>query len=103
MKSEDTSMPKEPRPLQYFLDAAGVSTVTLAADNKMLTCDCAAFKKNSTCKHLTWVNTRVDDKGIYPIQVSKRASKDEMDAAFGKGGEHYRSFMLKYGRVEVLN
>jgi hypothetical protein len=103
MKSEESPMPKEPRPLQYFLDASGVSTVTLESDNKTLTCDCPAFKKKDGCKHVTWVNTRVDDKGVYPVQVSKRATDTEMKDAFGGDIKQYRKFMLKYGRVEVLN
>lgn len=97
-------MPKEPRPLQYFLDASGVSTVTLEADNVTLTCDCAAFKKNKVnCKHIVWVLTRVDDKGVFPVQVSKRATSDEMKDAFAGDIKMYRKFMLKYGRVEVLD
>jgi SWIM zinc finger len=93
-----------PKPLQFFLDKSGVSTVSLGEDEKTLTCDCPTFKKKQKCKHATWVTERVDKStGVYPVQVSKRATEDEMKAAFIGGSlEVYKDFMLKYGRVEVL-
>lgn len=92
------------KPLQFFLDKSGVSTVSLGSDDKTLSCDCPPFKKKQKCKHVDWVTARVDrTTGVYPVQVSKRASEDEMKSAFvGSTPETYKKFMLKYGKVEVL-
>lgn len=96
----------EPKPLQFFLDPSGVSTVSLEADERTLSCDCIAYRrsKDQTCKHVLWVNDRVDPKtGAFPVQVSKRATEDEMRNAFGGADmATYRDFLFKYGRVEVL-
>lgn len=91
------------KPLQFFLDPSGVSTVSLGEDKRSLTCDCPAFKKKESCKHVEWVGDRIlKTTGLYPVQISKRAPDDEMKAAFSGDNDAYRDFLLKYGKVEVL-
>ncbi len=94
-----------PRPLQFFLDKSGVSTVSLETDGSSIVCDCVAYKrsKDKKCKHTDWVTERVDPRtGVYPVQISKRATEHETKEAFGGNLALYRDFLFKYGRVEVL-
>jgi hypothetical protein len=41
------------------------------------------------------------NNGIYPVEVSNKASREESSIA-KEDPENFRQFLVKYGRVEVL-
>ena len=67
-----------------------------------LFCTCPSFMSRKRCKHTVLVNARIEDNnGNYPLEILSKATED--DAAKSKlSNEAHRSFIIRYGKIEVL-
>ena len=59
-------------------------------------CTCPGFNGRSTCKHARIKN----NNGAYPLEISKRATKEEADLA-QVSTELFRDFIIRFGKIEV--
>lgn len=87
---------------QFFLSETGVHEVEINVSSLKLRCNCGGFGKRTTCKHIRYVRTRMDDNfGVYPTEISNKASK--LDAAVAsKDPKAFRQLLVDYGKIEVL-
>lgn len=66
-----------------------------------LYCNCPGGLAKGECKHTKYVQGRKDENnGSYPLEVSKKATQAEADAAL-LSIEKFREYIIKYGKVEV--
>lgn len=87
---------------QLFLSETGVHEVYVNLDSKKLKCNCDGFSSRSACKHTRFVSQRMkDNNGVYPVQVSNKASQSESNIA-SLDPTMFREFLLKYGKIEAL-
>lgn len=93
---------KDWRTVQVFLSPSGVFEVEVNTDTRDIKCNCPNFDKRKTCAHEKFVDNRAkDNDGVYPVKISPKASEEEMlDAE--ESPEAFRTFILKYGKVEVI-
>lgn len=85
---------------QFFLSKEGVFEVE--TDGEHFRCTCPRFSRTSSCKHTNFVQGKAkENDGVYPLQVSARATTAEERRA-QRSAEHMRKFLVKYGKVEVL-
>lgn len=92
------------RTVQLFLDENGVYEVEIDVDNrKKARCTCPAFKMSARCKHVKFVKSQLDEtSGHYSIQIPVDVSDEEAHQAMSSS-ELFRDFILKYGKVEVID
>jgi hypothetical protein len=92
------------RTVQLFLGSDGVSEVQIDSDNSSkIRCSCNAFSKTSRCKHSKFVRNQIgNNDGHYAIQVPVDIS-DEYAMMAMSSAESFREFILKYGKVEVID
>lgn len=87
---------------QLFLSETGVHEVATNLDNAKLRCDCVSFGERSICKHTRFVSIRrSQNNGIYPVEVSKKASEHEASLA-SLDPKLFRPFLVKYGKIETV-
>lgn len=92
------------RTVQLFLEEYGVVEVEVDQDNaNKVRCTCPVFQKVAKCKHSKHVKQEMSENdGHYsihiPIHVDEREAIDAM-----KNPEKFREFIIKYGKVEVLD
>jgi hypothetical protein len=87
---------------QLFLSETGVHEVATNLDNAKLRCDCVSFRERSICKHTRFVSIRrSQNNGIYPVEVSKKASEHEASLA-SLDPKLFRPFLVKYGKIEIV-
>ena len=87
---------------QIFLSDTGVHNVEINLETARLRCDCPGSSSRTRCKHTSFVqNKMLANNGIYPVEVSNKASREESSIA-KEDPENFRQFLIKYGRVEVL-
>lgn len=91
------------RTVQIFLSEDGVHEVQLDVDdNRNQKCTCVRFSKFKRCKHTKWVeNAIMEMGGHFSVQIGSEIDLDEAEEAF-ESPEHFRQFILKHGRVEVI-
>jgi hypothetical protein len=94
------------RLVQVFLSQSqtpgpGIFEVS-ANDEGDLFCTCPSFFNRKRCKHTVLVNTRIEtNNGNYPLEILSKATEE--DAAKAKlSNEEYRSFIIRYGKIEVF-
>ncbi len=99
MQAQDTKL------IQIFL-SQGVSPspaiyeVSSTITGSLL-CTCPGYSGRGTCKHARFVNARIKNNGgTYPLEISKRATKEEADLA-QESTEAFREFIIKFGKIEV--
>ena len=64
-------------------------------------CTCPGVNGRSTCKHSRFVTARIkNNNGAYPLEISKRATKEEADLA-QVSTELFRDFIIRFGKIEV--
>lgn len=87
---------------QLFLSDTGVHEVEVNVSSSKLRCNCNGYGSRSSCKHVRFVRSRMDDNGgIYPTEISNKASK--LDAAVAsKDPNAFRQLLINYGKIEVL-
>jgi hypothetical protein len=92
------------RTVQLFLDDAGVFEVAIDADDsRTIKCDCKVFLKSSKCKHTKYVKTEIEhNNGNYAIKIPVDISDEEALDAMASA-ETFREFIIKYGKVEVID
>jgi len=92
------------RTVQLFLDDSGVSEVEIdAEDSRNVKCTCKAFYKSSRCKHTKYVRNEIENNdGNYAIKVPVDIDDDEALEAMASS-ETFREFIIKYGKVEVID
>ena len=93
---------KEWRTVQLFLSPSGIFEVEVNTDTRDIKCNCPNFDKRRTCAHEKFVDSKAkSNDGIYPVRISSKASPEEVQDA-EESPEAFRSFILKYGKVEVI-
>jgi hypothetical protein len=92
------------RTVQLFLDDSGVSEVEIdAEDATNVKCSCKYFYKSSRCKHTKYVRNEIENNdGNYAIKVPVDIDDDEALEAMSSS-ETFREFIIKYGKVEVID
>lgn len=94
------------RTVQLFLDEStmGVFEVEIDAENhKKARCSCPSFSRQATCKHVRFVKSAMKDSdGHYSIQIPVEISDEEALLAMSNA-EAFRDFIIKYGKVEVID
>jgi hypothetical protein len=71
-------------------------------DEQNLRCTCPGFSVKGTCKHTKYVALAiVENDGVYPIEVSTKASLAETELA-RQDPDKFREFLLKYGKIKVF-
>jgi len=87
---------------QLFLSDTGVHEVEVNVSSSKLRCNCSGYSSRSSCKHVRFVRTRMDDNdGIYPTEISTKASKLDTAVA-SKDPKAFRQLLINYGKIEVL-
>jgi hypothetical protein len=99
-----TDMDIDWRTVQLFLDDSGVSEVEIdAEDATNVKCSCKSFYKSSRCKHTKYVRNEIESNdGNYAIKVPVDIDDDEALEAMSSS-ETFRDFIIKYGKVEVID
>jgi hypothetical protein len=96
---------EEFRLVQVFLSESmtpgpAIFEVSMTKDAQ-LQCTCPGFSGRKMCKHIKFVRARVEgNHGTYPLEISSKATKKEAEFA-QKSPSDFRSFVIKYGKVEV--
>jgi len=94
------------RLVQVFLSTStkpGPSIYEVSVDDSgKLHCICPNFVSTSSCKHYDFVNTKIkENNGSYPLEILSKATEEEAAKAKSSDSE-YRSFIIKYGKIEVF-
>lgn len=90
------------RTVQLFLSLTGVYEVQLRPNDPTARCNCPSFKIRSQCKHTAFILQRMaENDGQYAILVPEDVPEEEATKAT-ESVEAFRSFIIKYARVEVL-
>lgn len=100
----ELSMDIEWRTVQMFLESDGVCEVEIDADNsRKVRCSCPSFNTSARCKHTKYVKRQLEENnGNYQILIPEEVDDDE---AFEAMSDPYafRNFIIKYGKVEVID
>ena len=88
--------------MQLFLSDTGVHEVEINSPSLKLRCNCEGFNLRKSCKHVRFVKVKMDDNdGVYPTEISRKASKLEAAVA-SNDPEAFRKLLINYGKIEVL-
>lgn len=90
--------------VQLFLEDYGVAEVEVDQDNaNKARCTCPLFQKTAKCKHTKHIKQQMSqNEGHYSIFIPVHVDEEEAFAAM-KNPELFRDFVIKYGKVEVLD
>lgn len=92
------------RTVQLFISAqaAGIFEVEVDTETKKTRCNCPVWRKNSACKHASFVSNRMKlNKGHYSILVPNEISED-LAVEASEDAKKFRDFVVKYAKVEVI-
>lgn len=91
------------RTVQMFLDVDGVFEVEIDQDtHKKVRCSCTHFSRAARCKHTRYVKEAMENNdGHYAIQIPVDIDDEEAWTAMSSS-EAFRDFIIKYGKVVVL-
>lgn len=91
------------RTVQQFISAQGVGVFEVELDTatKETRCNCPVWKKRNTCKHVSFVNNKIQTKGHYSITVPIEIP-EELAIEANESPETFREFVVHYAKVEVL-
>lgn len=92
------------RTVQLFLENYGVVEVEVDSENSSKArCSCPGFARGGRCKHTKYVkDVMANNDGHYSIQVSVDVNEDDAFRAI-QDPESFRDFIVKYGKVEVID
>lgn len=92
------------RTVQMFLEEYGVVEAEVDQDNpSKVRCSCPQFAKVARCKHTKYVRSQMDsNQGHYSIHIPVHVDEDEAIRAM-KSAPLFREFIIKYGKVEVID
>jgi hypothetical protein len=101
---KEVSMDIQWRTVQLFLESFGVVEVEVDQDNhSKIRCTCPVFNKQAKCKHVRHVKDVMNDNnGHYSIQIPVDVDETLAITAM-KTAEGFRDFVIKYGKVEVID
>jgi non-canonical (house-cleaning) NTP pyrophosphatase len=102
---EEVTMDISWHTVQLFLDPDGVCEVEVASENKnKVRCTCQAFARIARCKHVNYVKHKMaTNDGHYSIQIPVNVDETIAVKEMNKGPEAFREFVIKYGKVEVID
>lgn len=87
---------------QIFLSETGVHEVYIHNGSHKLKCNCPGFETRNTCKHIRFVQVRMDNNGgIYPVEISSRVDKDYSLRA-SEDPESFRELLINFGKIETV-
>lgn len=92
------------RTVQLFISAqaAGVFEVEVDTETKKTRCNCPVWRKTFNCKHVTFVNMRMEmNQGHYSILVPDEIS-EELAVEASDDPKKFRDFVVKHAKIEVL-
>ncbi len=90
------------RTVQMFLSSRGIFEVEIDLESDNVKCTCPGFQARNVCKHSRLVVSKArTNGGIYPLQVSSKATVSETNRA-NMSSESFRDFVIKYGKIEVI-
>lgn len=91
------------RTVQLFISsqAAGVFEVEIDTETKDIRCSCPKWKKTLDCKHVRFVNNRMEMNGQYSILVPHEIP-EELAFEANLDPKKFREFVLRYAKIEVL-
>lgn len=97
------SMSTQWRTVQQFISAQGVGIfeVELDTETKETRCNCPVWEKKKTCKHVAFVNHKIQTKGHYSITVPIEIP-EELAIEANESPESFREFVVNYAKIEVL-
>ena len=100
---KDATMLSDWRTVQLFLSEDGIAEVEVDALNPYhARCSCKGGKNKSKCAHVKHVREIMDDNnGHYTVNIPVEISEEEADEAMNSA-EAFRSFIIKYAKVEVI-
>ena len=89
--------------VQQFISAqgAGIFEVEMSTDTKETRCNCPVFSKKATCKHTSFVDTKIKTTGHYSISVPTSVP-EEWALEASRDPKKFREFVVNYATVEVL-
>lgn len=99
-------MRNDARLLQVFLSKTqvpgpGIYEVSVDEDGDLF-CTCLQFDERSSCKHTKFVLNRIEsNNGHYPLEILNKATEEEANLA-RESKVAYRSFIIRYGKIEVF-
>jgi hypothetical protein len=98
------SMESPWRTVQLFISsqAAGVFEVEVDTGTKKVRCNCPVWKKTLKCKHVNFVNKKMQlNKGHYSKIVPSEVP-EELAQQANIDPKTFRDFVVRYAKVEVL-
>ncbi len=97
-----TSVEADWRTVQIFLSpkGSGIYEVELTTDGKSVRCNCPTYKSRRNCRHVRFVQSRMDN-GFYPILVHPDARSEDLSEHV-HDRERFRRFVVKYAKIEVV-
>jgi hypothetical protein len=90
--------------VQLFLEEYGVAEVEVDQEhNKKVRCNCPSFSRMARCKHAKYVKENMErNNGHYSIHIPMEVDeKDAIEAL--RDPVLFRDFIIKYGKVEVID
>jgi hypothetical protein len=101
---KDLTMDIEWRTVQMFLSPDGVFEVEIDADNsKKVRCSCPTFQRSARCQHAKHVKKYMSENdGHYSISIPETVEDEEAFEAMADP-KLFREFVLKHGKVEVID
>lgn len=92
--------------VQIFLPLTpvhGPDIYEVSSNDIDLRCTCLKFASKGNCKHVSFVQARIDANGgkNYPLEISSRATPEDAKRA-QESLENFREFIIKFGKVEVI-
>jgi hypothetical protein len=91
------------RTVQFFLDDEGVAEVEVDQDSgAKVRCDCLQFGRMARCKHSKYVKEAMaENEGHYALEIPVHVDDEEALVAM-VDATAFRTFVMKYGKVVVL-
>lgn len=89
--------------VQQFISAAGAGIFEVELDTltKATRCNCPVWGKKQTCKHVSFVNSKIKETGHYSISIPTSVPEEwAMEAS--NDPEKFRAFVVNYATVEIL-
>lgn len=101
---KETSMDIKWRTVQLFLEEYGVCEVEVDQENNQKArCTCPGFNRTGRCKHVKHVRDMMNaNDGHYSIHIPVEVEEEEAINAFADASK-FRDFIIKYGKVEVID
>ena len=91
------------RTVQMFLSpkGSGIYEVEMTLDASQIRCNCRTYKSRMKCRHVAFVQSKIDESGAYPIMVHPSARDEDLADHVGDR-DRFRRFVLKYAKIEVV-